>query len=76
MNIRLDRIATADTDEVIGGAIPEEGFTLRLIGGGLGATATCSRCPWLQHCEGKPRFHSAAPPTSSMQVACNLLPAY
>jgi hypothetical protein len=50
---------SADTDEVIGGAIPEEGFTLRLIGGGLGATATCSRCGWLEHCEGNanPNMH-------------------
>ena len=54
INQRLEQIHTAETDEVVGGAIPDEGFTLRLVSGGAAGNSTaCSRCPWLQHCEGK-----------------------
>jgi hypothetical protein len=50
VNLRLDSIRSADTDEVVGGAIPEAGFTLRLIS--AGGFASCSHCTWLEHCDG------------------------
>lgn len=42
----------ADSDEILGGAIPEYGFTLRLVNGGVSLYSTCSRCPWLKKCDG------------------------
>lgn len=45
-------IRSIDTDEVMAGAIPREGFTLRLINGGTGSGTACSRCHWLKHCQG------------------------
>lgn len=57
MNLRLDSIRSADTDEVVGGGIPETGFTLRLIS--AGSTATCSHCSWLEHCDGASKLSCA-----------------
>lgn len=47
------QVGSADSDEVMGGAIPEYGFTLRLVNGGVSLSSTCSRCPWLKKCDGQ-----------------------
>lgn len=48
----LSIVSPASSDDVFAGAISTTGFTLRLIGGGVGAGTSCSRCHWLSHCEG------------------------
>lgn len=47
-----EEIAPISTEEVVTGPIPSKGFTLRLITGGTGATVCCSRCPWINRCQG------------------------
>eukprot|EP01032_Pedospumella_encystans_P012542 gene12542-14505_t len=52
VNVRSTQVGPADSDEILGGAIPEYGFTLRLVNGGVSLYSTCSRCPWLKKCDG------------------------
>jgi ubiquitin C-terminal hydrolase len=45
-------ILPVDTDECVGGMMPENGFVLRLMLGGSASSTGCSRCPWLNGCQG------------------------
>eukprot|EP01038_Epipyxis_sp_PR26KG_P004301 gene4301-6097_t len=54
MPVSLSRtIRSVETDDVVGGAIPPDGFTLRFINGGSNShTSSCSKCHWLTRCQG------------------------